>query len=66
MNFGIVRRGTIQDKAIGLTKGEAMRLIFHRWLWVNPKAICCFSAISAAGCGEQGVFCTAFFLEFCT
>ena len=37
-----LKKRNIQDKAIGLTKGEAMRLIFHRWLWVNPKAICCF------------------------
>ena len=58
-----LKKRNIQDKAIGLTKGEAMRLIFHRWLWVNPKAICCFQPFLRLDV-ESREFLYRIFLEF--
>ena len=56
-----LKKRNIQDKAIGLTKGEAMRLIFHRWL--NPKAICCFQPFLRLDV-ESREFLYRIFLEF--
>lgn len=58
-----LKKSNIQDKAIGLTRGEAMRLIFHRWLWVNPKVICCFQPFLRLDV-ESREFLYRIFLEF--
>ena len=58
-----LKKRNIQDKAIGLTRGEAMRLIYHRWLWVNPKVICCFQPFLRLDV-ESREFLYRIFLEF--